>query len=115
MIFTLSGILGAVLACGAYLGLHYHRLGLKAYAELNLASALLCGLSLVGAFNLGSALIELFFAIVSLAALTKKGPSPWTPSSRFPAWFSRLRLPSPRWPPSWVPTVARPLQLELPF
>lgn len=115
MLFTLSGILGAVLACGAYLGLHYHRLSLRAYAELNLASALLCGLSLVGAFNLGSALIELFFAVVSIMTLTKKGSPAWTPFSRFLAWFSR-RL--PLWLRLWLSsatTVGRPLQLELPF
>lgn len=69
MIYSILGLIGAALACGAYLGLHRHRLSLRAYAWANLASAAFCGLSLIGQFNLGGLLIETFFAAVSADAI----------------------------------------------
>lgn len=73
-LLTLCGVLGALAACGAYLGLLAHRIDHQGYAWLNLASCALIGLSLFAQFNAGSLLMEGFFAAVSVWALLRKEP-----------------------------------------
>lgn len=70
--YDLYGIIGAGMACLAYLLLHARTtMNLRSYAFLNLMSCAFMGLSLVGQFNMGSLVMEVFFAVVSLWALFK--------------------------------------------
>jgi len=63
------GLLGAVVAGVAYLLLMLKRVSARTYARLNLLSCVLAGIGLYAQWNLGSCIIESFYAIVSIVAL----------------------------------------------
>ena len=63
------GLLGAVVAGPAYLMLMLKRVSARVYAGLNLLSCILAGLGLYAQWNLGSCIIESFYAIISIVAL----------------------------------------------
>lgn len=71
MIVTLCALIGSILACGAYALVTLGKLSTRAYAGVNLVSCLLIGATLFAQFNLATAIIEAFFAVVSIIALIR--------------------------------------------
>lgn len=69
---TLLGLIGFALACLAYFLITSERITVKTYAGLNLASCLFIGATLFAQFNLATAILEAFFAVVSLVTLTRR-------------------------------------------
>ena len=77
MLFTICGIIGALLAIVAYGALVLEKVGdtLRLYYVLNLISCAFIGVSLLGQFNVGTLMIELFFAGASIWGLIHKDPA----------------------------------------
>ena len=72
-LFDWAGYFGVILYIGAYFGLQLGWIpgvGYR-YATLNLIAALLVLLSLVHAFNMASALIQLSWIVISIAGITR--------------------------------------------
>lgn len=73
-LFTVAGMIGTTIVCGAYLTNQQGWLGAEDWRDplANLVGAVLILISLITAWNLPSAMIEMFWAVVSLHSLIKR-------------------------------------------